>query len=136
VKVDVTVSPFDRQADDDDDERRPVERAIEELVYEHLVDLVNFDRMWQLEQVVALRIGDLVDSRDLPFMTDDAIADRAGELIARAWHRLIEDPRRYATFGGEWVADDNCELCQALAEQPEHPDAVNGTPRSHKGSKS
>jgi hypothetical protein len=132
VKVDVSVSPFDHRTDPEDG-RQPVERVIEELVYEHLVDLVDFGRMWELEMVVALRLGDLVDSRDLPFMTEEAIADRAGELMARAWHRLIEDPRRYATFGGEWIADDDCELCQALAEPP-HPEGVNGTPRSHKRS--
>ena len=128
MKVDVTVSPFDRQPPDDS---RPIEHAIEELIYEHLVDLVDFQRMWELEMVVALRLGDLVDSRALPALSEDAIADRAGELIARAWHRLIEDPRRYATFGGDWIPDDDCELCKALAEQ-DHPDDSRSHTRSPK----
>ena len=125
MKVDVTVSPFDRQSRPDD--VPPVEAAIEELVYEHLVDLVDFQRMWELEMVVALRLGDLVDGRALPAMSEDAIADRAGELMARAWHRLIEDPRRYATFGGEWIPDDDCELCKALADRDGHPDDPPGS---------
>ena len=129
MKVDVTVSPFDRQPPDDG---HPIEHAIEELIYEHLIDLVDFQRMWELEMVVALRLGDLADSRALPAMSEPALADRAGELIARAWHRLIEDPRRYATFGGDFTTDDDCELCKALAEQEQPDDPPRAHPRSPK----
>ena len=38
---------------------------------------------------------------------------------ARAWHRLINDPRRYVDFRGEWQPDEDCELCRALAATQE-----------------
>ena len=98
----------------------PEEQLIEDLVYEHLYDLVDFDRMNELEQIVTQKLIDLV----APIDGDDeaetkacvAGADRAAALVERAWHRLIKDERRYVDFGGAWEADDDCPLCRALAD--------------------
>lgn len=92
-----------------------VERVMAELVYEHLIDLVDFDRMHQLEEVVAQQLYGLVDNGRLPAITEDDVPDHAARLVARAWNRVIEDPRRYVDFRGEWEPDEDCELCKALA---------------------
>jgi hypothetical protein len=90
------------------------EQVIEDLVYEHLFDLIDFDRMYQLEQIVAMKLADLDDpeSDDLP----DETIERAAAVMERAWHRLIKDERRYVDFRGTWQPDDDCALCRALAE--------------------
>lgn len=90
------------------------EQVIEDLVYEHLFDLVDFDRLHDLEQVVAMKLADLADpdGNDMPM---EAV-DRAAAVIERAWHRLIKDERRYVDFRGTWQPDDDCALCRAFAE--------------------
>jgi hypothetical protein len=114
VKVDVELkaSPFMREGDKPD----PIENTMEDMVYEHLVDLVDFDRMYQLEQLIELRIEQLAEAGLLPEREPEQYALRAAEIMARAWHRLIEDPRRYVDFRGEWQPEDDCELCQALED--------------------
>lgn len=97
------------------DLRDPVEVTLEDLVYEHLADLVDFDRMYQLEQLVELRLEQLVEVGALSVREPEDHADRAAAIVARAWHRLIDDPRRYVDLRGRWQPDDECELCQALA---------------------
>ena len=109
MKVDVEMSPFQVIAES------PIERVIEDLVYEHLVDLVDFDRMYELEQIVEQRLGDLVERGELPAADEADLAERAAAIVAGAWHRLIADPRRYVDFKGDWRPDDDCELCRALA---------------------
>ena len=109
----------------------PEEQLIEDLVYEHLYDLVDFDRMTELEQIVAQKLIDLV----APIPDDDedetkacfAGTDRAAALMERAWHRLIKDERRYVDWGGAWEPDDDCPLCRALA------DADGAKPDDHVG---
>jgi len=98
-------------------EPTPVERLIEDLVYEHLIDLVDFDRMYELEQIVELRLGELVEHGELPGIAEETFPERAAAILARAWHRLIDDPRRYVDFKGRWEPDDTCEICRALAER-------------------
>jgi len=90
------------------------EQVIEDLVYEHLFDLVDFDRMRDLEQIVAMKLADLEDpdGDDMPL----EIVDRAEALMERAWSRLIKDERRYVDFRGSWQPDDDCAICRALAE--------------------
>ena len=91
------------------------EQVIEDLVYEHLFDLVDFDRMQELEQIVALKLADLVDA-EANNTPDVVILDRAAAVVERAWHRLIEDERRYIDVRGTWQPDDDCAICRALAE--------------------
>ncbi len=115
MKVEVELkatSPFMRDGDKPD----PIEDTMEDMVYEHLVDLVDFDRMYQLEQLIELRIEQLAEAGILPERDPEQYAARAAAIIARAWHRLIEDPRRYVDFRGEWKPEEDCEICQALAK--------------------
>jgi hypothetical protein len=95
---------------------REVERVMEELVYEHLIDLVDFDRMSSLEQVVGLQLYELHAKGQLGDSGDEAgLAERAAAIIERAWHRIIDDPRRYLDARETWQPDEDCELCRRLA---------------------
>lgn len=111
VDVELKATPLMRETDRPD----PIETTMEDMVYEHLVDLVDFDRMYQLEQLIELRLEQLAEAGILPEREAEGYAERAAEIVARAWHRLIEDPRRYVDFRGEWQPEEDCELCQALA---------------------
>ncbi|MEJ7596724.1 MAG: hypothetical protein WKG01_02340 [Kofleriaceae bacterium] len=92
-------------------ELTPPEQVIEDLVFEHLLDLVDLDRMKQLEMMVALKMGALGEAAD-----QDQLHERSAAILVRAWHRLILDPRRYLDFTGRWEPDEECELCRMLAE--------------------
>ena len=111
VDVELKAMPMSR----DDDKPDPIETTMEDMVYEHLLDLVDFDRMYQLEQLIELRLEQLAEAGILPDRDAEGYAERAAALVARAWHRLIEDPRRYVDFRGEWQPEEDCDLCQALA---------------------
>lgn len=89
---------------------------MEDMVYEHLVDLVDFDRMYRLEQLIEQRLEQLAETGLLPERAPEEYAERAAAIVARAWHRLIADPRRYVDFRGEWQPEEDCEICQALAK--------------------
>jgi hypothetical protein len=115
VKVDVELKAMTRDFDQPDPPD-PIEQTMEDMVYEHLVDLVDFDRMYQLEQLIELRIEQLAETGILPEREPEDYAERAAAIVARAWHRLIDDPRRYVDFRGEWKPEDDCEICQALAK--------------------
>jgi hypothetical protein len=95
---------------------REVERMMEELAYEHLIEIIDFDRLWQLELVVTDKLIELHAKGQLGHVREVDIPDRAAEMLERAWSRAIDDPRRWASAG--WEADDNCELCRALGKQP------------------
>jgi len=90
------------------------EQVIEDLVYEHLFDLIDFERMNELEEIVGMKLAEL-DGRHHDEPTIDMF-ERAAALMERAWHRLIEDERRYGDYRGSWQADDDCAICRALAE--------------------
>jgi hypothetical protein len=92
---------------------REVERVMEDLTYEHILDLVDFDRLWQLELVLADKLFELHANGQLAHLTEGQLPDRASELVERAWSRVIDDPRRYASAA--WEPDDDCELCRMLA---------------------
>jgi hypothetical protein len=97
------------------------EKLIEDLVYEHLIDLVDFDRMYQLEQVVYCKLADPNDEIDADLDDCDKIdelVERSAELIKRAWIKLIDDPRRY--IATRWKPDDDCPLCRALGGELVH----------------
>ena len=92
-----------------------VERVIEDLVYEHLLALVDFERMNDLEQVVGARMEELFENVQLgDRATEDQLYVRASNILERAWRRVLQDPRRYAAVD-DWNPDDDCQLCQALA---------------------
>jgi hypothetical protein len=91
-----------------------VERVMEDLVYEHLIDLVDFDRMVSLEAILFHQLERLQDKGQLG-PPDPALAQRAAAIFARAWNRVLEDPRRYVDLRGRWEPDDDCEICRAIA---------------------
>jgi hypothetical protein len=98
----------------------PEEQLIEDLVYEHLFDLVDFDRMHQLEEVLIQNLINVArpidgDEESESKAVDSAI-ERADAIVERAWHRLIKDERRHVDWGGAWEPDDDCPLCRALAD--------------------
>lgn len=121
MKVDVELAMYPIMSDRSTPD--PIESTLEDLVYEHLVDLVDFDRMYQLEQLIELRLEQLAEAGILPDRDPEQYAEQAAAIVARAWHRLIEDPRRYVDFRGEWKPEDDCEICQALAKADAKPQA-------------
>lgn len=106
-------------SDEKKTENDPIVNTMEDMVYEHLVDLIDFDRMYQLEQLIELRLEQLAEAGILPKREASEYAANATEIIKRAWVRLIDDPRRYVDFRGAWRPEDDCELCQALASAAE-----------------
>ena len=94
-------------------ELTPPEQLIEDMVFEHLLDIVDLDAMKELEMLVAMKIGELGETPDAAL--DPGLPERAAAILVRAWHRLILDPRRYVDFGGEWQPDEDCALCKLLA---------------------
>lgn len=100
-------------------ELTPPEQLIEDMVFEHLLDIVDLEGMKELEMLVAMKIGELGETPDAAL--DPGLPERAAAILVRAWHRLILDPRRYVDFRGEWERDDDCELCRLLAESEARP---------------
>jgi hypothetical protein len=76
-----------------------------------LIDLVDFARLAELEQLVALHLHTLDAGRIYEPDSISDLADRASELIVRAWNRVLNDPRRYAEVRGSWLPDEDCPLC-------------------------
>ncbi len=123
MKLDLGVSPFGHvDSGPIDADLSPVERMIVHLVEEHLLDLVDFRRISQLETVIGMRLADLVATKAIPPMENWQISERATEIIGRAWHRVIEDPRCFeANAGDPWETDDDCELCKMLEADAKKP---------------
>jgi len=79
-------------------------RLLDDVIYEQLAGLVDFDGIWQLEQILAMSMCDM-DS-----VSEDEMVELSKGLIDRAWHKLADDPRRYARFSSEPFGE--CELCE------------------------
>lgn len=87
------------------------DKLLEELVYERVVECIDFDALYQFEQELWCALGDLV--------APDEVAEVAAEMVGRALVRTREDERRWITFadsGTSSVLDDDCELCREVAE--------------------
>jgi len=96
-----------------------VHRVLEDLTYEHLIDLVDFGRMGVLERVLRQQLRQLFASGQLgDDAREDRLDERAAEIFERAWQRVVEDPRRADTSHARapWNPDQACGLCRALAE--------------------
>jgi len=92
----------------------PVERVIEELIYEHLADLVDLPRLNEIERLVGMRLVELYEAGALPGLEADELADRAAAILDHAWHTLIDDPRRFALA---FAVDDECAHCRELERE-------------------
>jgi hypothetical protein len=78
---------------------------LDQVIYERLAELVDFDAIWRLEQTIAMALSELLSE-------DETIA-KSKLLIDRAWHALADDPRRYLDVGS--APFDDCDLCEAEA---------------------
>jgi hypothetical protein len=91
-------------------------RLLEEVIYERLAELVDFDAIYQLEQLLAYEIGEL---DELPL---EEIPEVAKAMLDRAWCRLVDDPRRYVDLREGTGMD--CESCVDEARQRGKPAAA------------
>lgn len=88
---------------------------IEDLIYEHLIDLVDWQR--------ARALADIVRGYFVASLSDDASTDverraerLANELVAVAWKRVAEDERVFMESELSWTDnDEDCVLCRELA---------------------
>ena len=84
-----------------------VQKLLDGVIYEALLDMVDLDALHRLEGVLVTNLLDLGEIEP-----DKAIAV-ASMMIERAWHKLAEDPRRYADpRAGDGM---DCELCAEAA---------------------
>ena len=67
-------------------------RLLDEVIYERLVELVDFDGVWRLEQSLAMELG------QLDGLADDAVDELSKGMLDRAFRRLGDDPRRYTNI--------------------------------------
>ena len=86
---------------------------LEEMVYGHATTAIDFGALFQLEQVLWIKLGELADSDQLGDFPSDFVHELADELIARALREAPRDPRRFAQVDED---DTECELCRLLAE--------------------
>ena len=86
----------------------PRGRTLEDIVYDHLGELVDFPALFQLEQIV---VAQLVHAGELHA---EAAAVIATHLIESGWQRLLRDPRRYLDGRVVWRPDASCALCRAM----------------------
>jgi hypothetical protein len=81
---------------------------LEHVIYEQVLECVDLDALYQLEQSLTLSAGDLEG------IDHDHAADLAKSMLDRALLRLPDDMRRYLR-AVEWMSCDGCELCEAEA---------------------
>lgn len=110
------------------------QRLIEEMIYEHLIDVVDWPRVRTMEMLLKRSFLDAASKPDDEKPTLDQLArvDRmASAIITAAWFRLIEDERRYmelSTLDDQGHADsgtddvrgategqEDCDLCRQMA---------------------
>ena len=86
---------------------------LEEMVYGHATTAIDFGALFQLEQVLWIKLGELAETDQLGAFPSDFVHELADELIARALREAPRDPRRVADMG---MDDTECELCRLLAD--------------------
>ena len=86
--------------------------SLEELVYGHTTMAIDFEALFQLEQVLWIKLGELADADQLGDFPSDFVHELADELIARALREVPKDPRRFAQVEED---EEECELCRLLA---------------------
>lgn len=90
---------------------------IEDLVYEHLIDLVDWERARLLAYIVR---GYFVASLDdnAPADVERRAEQLANDAVAAAWKRIAEGERVFMESELSWKGNaDDCVLCRELAKQ-------------------
>ena len=81
-------------------------KLLEEVIYERVLSFVDLDGLYDFEQQLWLAVGE-------SGIAEDEIPDRVKDMIDAALKKLLDEPRRYMTFG---VGDGlDCELCEEEA---------------------
>lgn len=81
-------------------------RLLEEVIYERVLSFIDLDGLYEFEQQLWLAVGE-------SGIAEDEIPDRVKDMIDAALKKLVDEPRRYVTFGiGEGF---DCELCEEEA---------------------
>jgi hypothetical protein len=81
---------------------------LDRVVYEQVLDCVDLDALYQLEQSLTHLAGELEG------VGPDRAAELAKAMLDRALLRLPDDVRRYLR-AVDFLACDGCELCEAEA---------------------
>jgi hypothetical protein len=81
-----------------------VQKLLDEVIYESVVEAIDFDALHRIEQMLAMTLLDLGQIEP-----DKAVA-AATMMIERAWQRLADDPRRRGIMERSGM---DCELCAA-----------------------
>jgi len=84
-----------------------VQRLLDQVVYERVLDCIDLDALYKLEQSLVMHLG------EIDGVADDHIAQHAKVLIDRALLRVPGDARAYLTAAA-WPID-GCELCEEEA---------------------
>lgn len=81
-------------------------KLLDELVYERVVECIDFDALFGFEQELWMALGDIG-------VADDHIPDVTNELIGMALAKIKNDERRW--MNSDAPLDDDCPLCRDLA---------------------
>jgi hypothetical protein len=89
--------------------------SLEDQIYDHVAETVDFFRLFEVEMELALELGRLVDEGSLappPGDRDAQLTNLASMLIARVMRKLPDDPKRSAPYGSE----EECVCCRMYEE--------------------
>jgi hypothetical protein len=86
-------------------------KLLEEVIYERVLSFIDLDGLYEFEQQLWLAVGE-------SGIAEDEVPARVKDMIDTALKKLIEEPRRYMTFGMGTGFD--CELCEEEARMNVH----------------
>jgi hypothetical protein len=87
---------------------------VDDLIYEHLLDLVDWSRVRTLEEILSEYFVDALD--DTANKEEiSRVQTLARDMIEAAWQRLLADERRFMERATAFSDDDDCVICRELA---------------------
>jgi hypothetical protein len=98
---------------------------LDRVVYEQVLECIDLDELFHLEQSLALTAG------DLPGMSHERATELARSTLDRAFRRLPDDIRNYLR-AVEALTCEGCELCEEEARETR---GASGTTRGASGSR-
>lgn len=84
-----------------------VQRLLDQVVYEQVLECIDLDALYKVEQSLVMHLG------ELDGVADDHIAEHARVLLDRALLRVPGDARAYLAAAA-WPIE-GCELCEEAA---------------------
>lgn len=103
--------------------------VIGELLYEHLIELVDWDRLKDVEAHLFHYLRVLKDAGQLAALSERDLVQHTDGLMRAAWLRMADDPRRFYGKHLEDVDDEDDEVASGGAGRgPRH-----DTPRRRNG---